>query len=203
MQCWWYKKHQSNHWTDIWPDWQSINSSLKWTCMNFVFTSLVDNVLWSFLLYFMDTIYDWQIILWHLVSTLYCGRWNKYNFVIYDAEQNCYIHIETWYWLHRNWQMQVLRSSKMIVCICFISLDSVLIEQISQNCVTLSWYIYLTYTSYTTYLVVKYTTINCGSDDTKSPDFIADRAEFISTHRIIVLACDDWWPRIFLINNFD
>lgn len=43
MQCWWYKKHQSNHWTDIWPDWQSNNSSLKWTCMNFVFTSLVDN----------------------------------------------------------------------------------------------------------------------------------------------------------------
>lgn len=90
MQCWWYKKHQSNHWTDIWPNWQSINSSLKWTCMNFVFTSLVDNVLWkSFLLYFMDTIYDWQIILWHLESTLYCGRWNKYNFVIYNAEQNC------------------------------------------------------------------------------------------------------------------
>lgn len=59
------------------------------------------------------------------------------------------------------------------------------------------------YTSYTTYLVVKYTIINCGSDDTKSPDFIADTAEFISTHRIIVLACDDWWPRIFLINNFD
>lgn len=28
MQCWSYKKHQSNHWTDIWPDWQSINSSL-------------------------------------------------------------------------------------------------------------------------------------------------------------------------------
>lgn len=24
MQCWWYKKRQSNHWTDIWPDWQSI-----------------------------------------------------------------------------------------------------------------------------------------------------------------------------------
>lgn len=41
------------------------------------------------------------------------------------------------------------------------------------------------------YLVVKYTIINCGSDDTKSPDFIADTAEFISTHRIIVLACDD------------
>lgn len=29
MQCWWYKKHQSNHWTDIWPNWQSITLHLN------------------------------------------------------------------------------------------------------------------------------------------------------------------------------
>lgn len=58
------------------PVW--ILSLLLWLIMMVIFTLL-----------YGYNIYDWQIILWHLVSTLYCGRWNKYNFVIYNAELNC------------------------------------------------------------------------------------------------------------------